>query len=327
MNILDNPFYLLKASLSDNRSVIMSKAQDASLIADPEQCTRASALLTNPKNRARCEIFYLPGLDEDETQSAISQLEDNAEKLIGNIPTYDFTLSYGNLIASALGHCNNSNKQVVIDATLFLSKVIDDIDVYDLMELINSKRKESRFPMLSDSMTVTDIIDELKQFYIQAIKYVLNQLSSIELVQAMSSIVQRDTSEGKNNCSELISHLVDMYEVETQDFFEQETKNANDKIEALRTLIKGNPISEQHLKYGLEKAKQQLFFIVENWLKISLPLNLKSYSNGTVHQPTESLFINVRSLAIDAIHQQNDYIFAQQIITFLKDHNKNHYTP
>ena len=56
MDLLNNPFRILGASLRDNRQKILELADDMSLVNDADLCMEARAELTNPRKRLKAEM-------------------------------------------------------------------------------------------------------------------------------------------------------------------------------------------------------------------------------------------------------------------------------
>lgn len=46
MDLLENPFYLLEATVHDDRRRLVELAEERSLLLDPEECTEARSHLT-----------------------------------------------------------------------------------------------------------------------------------------------------------------------------------------------------------------------------------------------------------------------------------------
>ena len=217
MNILENPFYLLGASLADDRRTIMSKVQDASLLGDPDECTKAGSLLTNHKNRVKCEVFYLPDLSQNEIKTKIEQLQSDPNNLLINILSEKiYDLSSGNLIASAL---LSSKYKPSLDTNKYaikaLSNVLETQDSEDVFDLINEMRLQSGFSQLADISLVSDALKDLKAYYLQAIKDLFKRLSFDDINSIMSELVLKETTVNTNR-SDFISSIFDHYEVLTK---------------------------------------------------------------------------------------------------------------
>ena len=61
MYLIDNPFYLLKASPKDNRKKLLELADDAAFDIDSIKANESRSILSNPRKRLEAEISFFPG--------------------------------------------------------------------------------------------------------------------------------------------------------------------------------------------------------------------------------------------------------------------------
>ena len=260
MNILDNPFYILDVSLSDNRRTIMSTVQDASLLGDPEKCNKAGSLLTNHKNRVKCEVFYLPELCKTEIKTRIEQLQSDPNNLLITILSEKiYDLSNGNLIASILLSSKaNIGLNVYQYAIKALSNVLETQDPETVFHLINEMRLQSGFSQLADISLVSDALNDLKAYYLQTIKDLFKRLSFDDINSIMSELVLKETTVN-TNCSDFISSIVDYYEVLAQQHIESAEKDIKDLITLFNDLFKHKYILLQE-EFNIDNFKEKSRF-------------------------------------------------------------------
>ena len=314
MNILENPFYLLGASLADDRRTIMSKVQDASLIGDPDECTKAGSLLTNHKNRVKCEVFYLPDLSQTEIKTKIEQLQSDPNNLLINILSEKiYDLSSGNLIASALLSSKykpslDTNKHAI----KALSNVLETQDPEDVFDLINEMRLQSGLSQLADISLVSDALNDLKAYYLQTIKDLFKRLDFDDINSIMSELVLKETTVN-TNCSDFISSIVDYYEVLAQPHLNDAEQDVKDLITLFNDLFKYKYILRQE-EFDLPDFKETsrffnniaLFTIktsdnaiswaskevsnkLSSWIDTALPILIFNKSNGLFYKPCTDL--------------------------------------
>ena len=316
MNILENPFYLLGASLADDRRTIMSKVQDASLLGDPDECTKAGSLLTNHKNRVKCEVFYLLDLSQTEIKTKIEQLQSDPNNLLINILSEKiYDLSSGNLIASAL---LSSKYKPSLDTNKYaikaLSNVLETQDSEDVFDLINEMRLQSGFSQLADISLVSDALNDLKAYYLQAIKDLFKRLSFDDINSIMSELALKETTVN-TNCSDFISSIVDYYEVLAQPHLKNAEQDVKDLIALFNDLFKYKYILRQE-EFDLPDFKETsrffnniaLFTIktsdnaiswaskevsnkLSSWIDIALPILIVNKSNGLFYKPCDALVL------------------------------------
>ena len=316
MNILDNPFYILDVSLSDNRRTIMSKVQDASLLGDPEACNKAGSLLTNHKNRVKCEVFYLPELGKTEIKTKIEQLQSDPNNLLITILSEKiYDLSNGNLIASILLSSKaNIDLNVYQYAIKALSNVLETQDPETVFHLINEVRLQSGFSQLADISLVSDALNDLKAYYLQAIKDLFKRLSFDDINSIMSELALKETTVN-TNCSDFISSIVDYYEVLAQPHLKDAEQDVKDLIALFNDLFKYKYILRQE-EFDLPDFKETsrffnniaLFTIktsdnaiswaskeVSNkllsWIETALPILIVNKSNALFYKPCDDLVL------------------------------------
>ena len=122
---------------------------------------KQASLLTNHKNRVKCEVFYLPDLSQTEIKTKIEELKSNPNNLLITILSEKcYDLSSGNLIASAflLSSKSNIDLNVYQYAIKALSNVLETQDPEDVFNLINEMRTQSGFSQLADISLVSDAL-------------------------------------------------------------------------------------------------------------------------------------------------------------------------
>ena len=61
MYLIENPFYLLKASPKDNRKKLLKLADEAAFDMDSIKANESRSILSNPRKRLEAEISFFPG--------------------------------------------------------------------------------------------------------------------------------------------------------------------------------------------------------------------------------------------------------------------------
>lgn len=297
MDLLDNPFHTLGASPRDSRKRILELADDLSLIGEEEQCMEARSDLTNPRKRLKAEIAWILGVRPTLASELLSKLQTSPREAInvGNL----HSLAKANLIASALPNLKPENAEQAVEWILELSQQFEIIEKDKVLSLINEERVVSGFPEVSDPKSVESELEERRVFFRKAIKKVLDHLSSDELVRAVTKVVDIATNEGQVHSPVLIEDIVDTYEIEAQEFLQ----NEGESILALVALIERKleeEISDEQLFPLIDKLNS----VVRNWDAVAQPIQVLTMSLGKEHEASRKLASEVRGLAI---HMFNDY--------------------
>ncbi len=80
MDLLHNPFYILKATQQDNRHRIIELAEEKILLADADACITARTELTNPRKRVAAEMAWMPSASPERVYDMLLLLEVSGEK-------------------------------------------------------------------------------------------------------------------------------------------------------------------------------------------------------------------------------------------------------
>lgn len=118
MDLLHNPFYVLRATSRDSQHRIMELAEEGSLLADPDICQNARETLTHPRKRISAEVAWLPGVDPEQVIEILLLLEASA----GNRSYTGHPTS----ITAALFHLPYTETSNIADEVLALLKLSDE---------------------------------------------------------------------------------------------------------------------------------------------------------------------------------------------------------
>ena len=77
MRLIDNPFYILDVSTTDNRQTIISKAEEKSFFEDSSVCGEAQNILLNIIKRTSAELSWFPGTDNSKIREICNAIKNN----------------------------------------------------------------------------------------------------------------------------------------------------------------------------------------------------------------------------------------------------------
>jgi len=297
VDLLNNPFLKLGATMRDDRRRIMDLAEERSLVSDEASVREATAVLTNPRRRLAAEIGWLPGLGPKRISEAISTLEREPAKVraLGSLPN----LARANLLADALIRVVEQLPQR--DVALWvveLADAHDEIDAEQTITALNEERSVAGFPAISDPQSVEAELQGRRQYYRQAIKRALDKLSAPSLVEVVTIAVDEATDNGDRQAPILIDDLVDSFEVEAQGFLEAETKNIAVLVQGVRNAVERD---EDHAH--IEGLVTQLEKVVKNWDRVAQPIHVSARSRGISHNLSHEVAGKIRSLAVDLFNE------------------------
>lgn len=311
MDILDNPFHTLRATLRDNRATIMEHADERSLVEDPEHCTKARATLTHPKKRLTAELSWLPGLSPKRVAAAIKVLKSDVSR-VSNLESFP-PLARANLISAALPRVTGSlDRAAFTQWLLSLAHAVDEIDSEAVLRLINDERSLSGFPEVTDIAVVEEQLAELRKHYQSAVKRALDELDTDDLVQVVTDAVDEATDYGSQHAPALLDDIVDRYEVDAHRFLEQEADNVGKLLDT----ISGNAKSGAN-DSALEPLVAKLETVVKNWDRVAQPIQVSNTSRGLEHVMSRELAGRIRSVAVD-LYNEHQLLDVSQRITKLQ---------
>ncbi|MCF7990941.1 MAG: hypothetical protein K9M02_10915 [Thiohalocapsa sp.] len=316
MDLLQNPFHILNASLRDNRRRIMELADERSLLLDSSECMEARSELTNPRKRLSAEVAWLPGVSPKNSTKILAWLERTGNK---SIPRADLLSALSaparaNLLAAALVSSVHLKPDLLVQWILEISWAFEQINPEDLRRIINDDRVVSGFPEVSDLSSVEAEIQERRRHYRQVIKSALDNLSPRDLVEAVTVAVESATGDGEEHGPILIADLVDAYEVEAQGFLGKEEGNIRALVEELRAAV-----DAERPESTLAPMVNQLIQVVKNWDTVAQPIQLSTKSRGLDHDASHRVADLVRDLAIHIFNEHGKLDCSRKLINVLQE--------
>ena len=293
MELLNNPFAILGATMRDDKRRIMELAEEKGLISDEAGLRDAVAVLTNPRRRIAAEIGWLPGIGPKRISEAISTLGSEPAQVceLGRLPS----LARANLLADGLIRVIEQLHQR--EVALWIVELADAHEVIDTEQTLmalNEERSVARFPVIKDRQSVEAELQNRRQFYKQAILQALDKLTPSSIIDVITSAVDKSTGNGSHQAPVLIDDLVDAVEVEAQPLLMEEAKNVFKIVNALR-----DSAEQKERRETLNRLVTELENVVRNWDRFAQPIQVSARSRGTSHNMSLEVAREIRSLAID----------------------------
>ena len=313
MDFLENPFWNLGATLRDNRQRIMELSEEKSLLEDENRIRTATSILTNPRKRLEAEMAWLPGVGPKRTQELFDLLKSNSKKVIqqenGVSP-----LARANLLATGLKLNSKIKESEISEWIVGISESYDKIVASHVMNLINEDREVAGFPQVTELRDFEDGIEHRRHYFKSVIQESLSQLDHDDRISVTTSIVEKSTDMGNSPAPQLIHDLVDAYEVENQEYLEQEGR---------RILALAGKISE-HADAGapdkeLTKEVNKLNKYVKKWDLVAQPIQVSRKSRGLGHDESSRIAGEVRSVAIKLFNEHDKLDLTRKITSMLQE--------
>lgn len=278
---------------------------------DHDACQKGRSDLTNPRTRLGAEMAWFPGVSPRKAVQLAEQVlhDPLSVRTEFGLPV----LARANLMAAAFEAVDSSAAtEYISDFIKEMAYLVDELSVEDVIRDINEDRAVSRFPEVTAEDQVEGEIVERKRYYRNAIKAALDRLPSSSLIDTMTLVVESATFGGQNHAPELIDELVDSYEVEAQEFLQNEAENVQRIIRAVRDCATSGESDVSPLVDKLEA-------VVRNWDKVAQPIQLSAQARGIDHKPSTELAYSIRGLAIDLFNVHDMLASSKRITGLLQE--------
>lgn len=152
MTVFDNPFYILGASMVDDRRRLRELYDEKSLLVG-DSCEDAFRLLTSPARRTAAELRWFPGLSQNRIAEVLSRLHRASccgRASLGELCRLDIpTAPVGELnqLLSLLPYLSAENMDT---AVLEASRLLDAVRSNVLFDVINESRRTAGIPTLQN---------------------------------------------------------------------------------------------------------------------------------------------------------------------------------
>lgn len=317
-NLHNSPFFLLGATIHDDRRRIVELAEEKGLTLDSEICMKARGDLTNPRNRLAIEMAWLPGVTPTLAGELLDSLAlpSNDANETSLSPTVHANrhgrltllqrrkqgkaisaLAYANLIAASLELLTpEMDAELWSEWIVDFAIAVDEIDSEDTFCDINTDREISKFPAVIGLDLVETEISERRRLYTEVLTSALASFPTSKLVEVVTRATAAATDSGQNPAPLLIDELVDRYEMDANRFLQPEAEN-------LQKLIKSINDAAYRNKNAIEPLVDQLEKMLRQWDTVAQPIQLSMKARGLEHDLSHGIAFSARSLAIDLFNK------------------------
>ena len=310
MDLLQNPFYILTATLRDNQQRILDLADERSLLLDANECMAARLALTTPRKRLAAEIAWLPGVSPKRAADIVALLKTSPSRMLqqNDLPS----LAYANALEAGLLKIQLTSPQELSLWIIQLALSFDAIDMRSVLQMINEERAVSGFTEVSDISSVEDELQSKRYEYRKAIKTVFEGMPFEKIVETITIVVETVTHMGEKHAPVLIDDLVDAYEIDVQAVLEEKEKIIKALLEQLKTGVETEASDDV-----LVDSVDELISSVKDWDLIAQPIQVSTKSRGLEHGDSVRVAGEIRSVAVDLWNQHGKLELAQTLTDML----------
>ena len=160
MTVFDNPFYILGASMTDDRRRLQDLYDEKSLLVG-ESCENAFRILTNPVRRAEAELRWFPGSPQNKIAGILSRfhrISTHSSVSLGDLCRLDTPaapVGELNQLLSLLPFLRAENMDA---AVLEASRLLDAVSTDVLLGVINESRRIAGIPLLQSRRDLETVL-------------------------------------------------------------------------------------------------------------------------------------------------------------------------
>ena len=224
-------------------------------------------------------------------------------------------IARANLLAARMLRLPDYTPDIVVKWIIAIVHAFEGINPEGVRVILNKERSTSDFPEITELPDIASEIQNLRHYYKQVIKFVLeNILSAKERVKAVMMVVESVTDSDTNHWPILIEDTVDAYEVGAETFLEIEQNNLKKHDQKLRIAAE-----KEEPETTFARMVGEFIQTVKDWSIIAQPILLKKKRQGLRHEASHHVADRVRQLAIFFFNEYDKLYFSQQILKTLKD--------
>ena len=310
MDLLKNPFNLLKVSPRDSQQRIMETVSGDGQGSISQMRRDAAYTLCDPFKRLRAEVAWLPGLGASQVEILLGRLKKAPEMLIREenlLPT-----ARVNLLTSAFKRIKDPPAAVMVRWVNAIIDAYGKVSLDILMPLINAARSAAGFPVVSDRKAVQAELVRQRITCSTAIFRKLTELPDDDFRQAVMEIVDLETEQGKHKAPDMLNDLVSRYQRREKDFlYESYPENLVNKLASMaREGQTGDPLTS---------VADALAASAKAWDRIARPIRIFAVSRGGDDNASERIAGLIHNTAVDmyVMYGREDIFY--KFMTLLKE--------
>ena len=177
------------------------------------------------------------------------------------------------------------------------AKSFDQQTIEQIEAQINQSRTAARFPSVKDTARMSDILQDIRREYLKNITTAFDSLRTAEVIDVLSKELSLAESERAKSSGSvipaLLEDLMNSYEIAAQVFINKEKETADRLISEIPQGCK-----EMEMTSGSVMLLQQLQELVQKWVTVIGILDRFHLLKGESYEPTRSLFVHIRQLAV-----------------------------
>jgi len=316
ININSNPFLIIEANITDNKQNIVSLCEEKMMFNDTSYINKAQEQLLNPQKRLEAEIRWFPTCSKEKINFIIEYLNklpdmdtfefinssiiENLDNLeIFNLSLYSFiytlglpkkwadsVIRKGTLNQDALYYDINKEKLAIFIRQI--SELYESFNTLSIMDIINEKRKISKFPIITDIKDIENELIKLRENIKRILSYIIANITLGKISDILIKILGYYINEKKPH-GVIIDDFLSEYSLLSKELI---NNNKDDIINDL------NEIFQKRYLTNVDTSVNSVLHRLKSWDNIVQPLQLEALIKGMNHSESILMAKKYRELAL-----------------------------
>ncbi len=224
-------------------------------------------------------------------------------------------IARANLLAARMLRLPDYTPDIVAKWILVIAQTYDNINPLEVQTILNAERQESGFPEITDLSDIESAIQDIRHYYKQVIRFVLESIySAKERAHAVMMVIESVTDDDSSNLPTLIEDAIDAYEDSAESFLEKDERKIEEYDKKLRIAAEN-----EEPEIAFTQIIGEFNDTLKDWGIIAQPIQLNKRRQGLIHNASHNVSESVRQLAIFLYNEYDKLDSSQEILKTLNE--------
>lgn len=310
MRLIDNPFYILDVSTTDNRQTIISKAEEKSFFEDSSVCSEAQNILLNIIKRISAELSWFPGTDNSKIQEICNAIKNNQSINLSGLD------SVARLNACVHNFSIQTHEDVYETgySVLEIDELFESLDAVKVTDIINSDRQKAGIKKISENEVLAEL-QKIREYISHVITEKVQSFPNKQRIDFHTLIAEKCIADSSYNDGVIIEDIINQYEIFVQSMLELKETGIRKLINDVRLLISGernisnigqNISYDECLQKEIRINVDAILHTLKDWDVYAQPIQLRDTARGYINTNSQKLANEIRDLGI-LIYNEKGY--------------------
>jgi hypothetical protein len=327
MDLLENPFYILGASTTDDTARIRDLAKSNASGLSREALSELEDMLIDPYKRLKCELCWLPGVEKDQIETFLDRLKDLIQKnetisLSETLPFGDMLnpLSRVNILITIIKHFQRLDATFIREVIYQIFQYYDLIDHQFLFSKFNKDRQLANINRIYQQTEILSLMPVNRDYYVSVIKEVFDRMGSKDLIIEINRLTDNFQIPSKK-FPQLLNELIYKFEFEAEDFFEIEEGNLKKLVECLE-----ESLQKKYPEAVIDYIVKKIVSVFNNWESVFHSIHKYYIFKSEEHPGCLRVYKQIRDVSLLMSKKYKRFNSAIQLLASLKNKLNIHHT-